>query len=149
MIVFKSLENFKFHIRKDKITLRILEAFDNYKLAEKNVYYNIIDSLIFRYMENIDEKKKYLSASKRYLDIHYIIEGTGKIEIADKSLLNLKEKYNDENDKEKFHLKDGLEIKEVNEGSILIIEKNEAYRFLNNKDLKKIIVKFTTENDVF
>jgi evolved beta-galactosidase subunit beta len=81
------------------------------------------------------------------MDIHYYIEGQEALEISKKNDLNIKNSYSDENDTEYFH-GDG-EIVNLTAGNLIIIENDEAFRFKEAKNLKKVVLKVTIEDNYF
>ena len=84
---------------------------------------------------------------RRYMDIHYYIEGQEALEISKKNDLDIKSSYSDENDTEYFH-GDG-EIVNLTAGNLIIIENDEAFRFKEAKNLKKVVLKVTIEDNYF
>ena len=67
--------------------------------------------------------------------------------IASKETLQVVEYYRDETDRE--YLKGCGETVEVHEGQIVICDIHEAYRFICNNAVKKVVLKVTIEDGYF
>ncbi|VED33388.1 cryptic beta-D-galactosidase subunit beta [Escherichia coli] len=90
-----------------------------------------------RYLLGIDAILKCITTCK----------GSKKIEYAPKETLQVVEYYRDETDRE--YLKGCGETVEVHEGQIVICDIHEAYRFICNNAVKKVVLKVTIEDGYF
>ncbi|MBC0725225.1 beta-galactosidase subunit beta [Escherichia coli] len=84
---------------------------------------------------------------RRYFEVHYYLQGQQKIEYAPKETLQVVEYYRDETDRE--YLEGCGETVEVHEGQIVICDIHEAYRFICNNAVKKVVLKVTIEDGYF
>ena len=85
---------------------------------------------------------------RRYFDIHYYLEGEETVEWAAKSELQVEQVYDDTTDRE------GLagEVRvgqKVGNGQVVIFENDEAYRFVGDGPVRKVIIKVTVEGGYF
>ncbi|SQB37493.1 Evolved beta-galactosidase subunit beta [Citrobacter koseri] len=83
----------------------------------------------------------------RYVEVHYYLQGRQKIEYAAKDTLQVVEYYRDETDRE--YLKGCGNTVEVHEGQMVICDNHEAYRFISNHAVKKVVLKVTIEDGYF
>ena len=95
MIVLENLEKFKEIYRSGRKWNRCLEAIDNLKNMKMGVCYSKGDSLVYRLHEGRHNTEGLFEGHKRYLDVHYYIEGEEMIESAHKAKLNLEKNYKD------------------------------------------------------
>ncbi len=145
MILLNSIEEFKDKFRVGKKWIRCQEAIENSKNICENVYYNIGDSLIYMLKTKFENKDECFQGHRRYLDIHVYLEGEEKVEIALKKSLKESQEYSNETDCEYF-LGNGENIV-AKKGQVIIFENSEAFRFKENTNLKKIIIKVTVEDN--
>lgn len=147
MIILNTLEDFKRIYHAGKKWQRCMEAINNLKNIEPNVFYSIGDSLVYRLAENTTENTELFEGHRRYFDVHYYLRGEERVEIAAKSTLTPEIAYRDETDRE-FLLGQGVEHL-LKAGNVVIFENHEAHRFLQGKGVKKVILKVTVEETYF
>lgn len=147
MLILNSFDEFKNIFRSGKKWIRCKEAIENIPNIKENRYHSIGDSLVYMFKTENHRDDQDLKGHRRYMDIHYYVEGKEKLEIAKKRELDTKIKYSDENDTEYFH-GDG-EIINLTSGNLVIIENDEAFRFKGAENLKKVILKVTIEDNYF
>lgn len=146
MLIYKNVDELKNRINKNKKGQRILEAiFQNEKIY-KNVFYNIGDSLVFM-KTDINLELDYFVSHKVYLDILYIDEGTIEIEYSNKNNLKKINEYSQEED-ETRHIGKGEKIV-LDKGNIVVFNIEDAYKVTKDESLRKTIIKFTKENEIF
>lgn len=147
MLLFKTLDDFKNRFCYGRKWDRTLEAFEIGEKQLENVYINLGDSLVFKRIDYRENKKnEYFEGHRRYMDIHYILDGSCYLEINKKENLDIIEKYSDETDFEYFE-GSGEKIL-LEKGNIILIENDEGFRFLKEENSRKIIVKLTVENNI-
>lgn len=146
---FRALEDLKLFIRNDKKGRRLIEAFEDYKLIPENVYCNVGDTLVFRYIDKCEIESQFLEAHKRYLDIHYILDGKTRLIYENTDKLHPKSVYDDITDTQVYENMEEMNEVEVLKGEIVVLEADEAFKFFDSSDIKKVIVKFTVENELF
>lgn len=147
MLILNSFDEFKNIFRSGKKWIRCKEAIENIPNIKENRYHSIGDSLVYMFKTENHRDDQDLKGHRRYMDIHYYMEGKENLEIAKKRELDTKIKYSDENDTEYFH-GDG-EIINLTSGNLVIIENDEAFRFKGAENLKKVILKVTIEDNYF
>lgn len=147
MVVLNTFEEFKDIFRSGKKWIRCKEAIENINNIKENRYHSIGDSLVYIYKTENHEDEIEMQGHRRYMDIHYYVEGKEKLEISKKKDLIIKKDYCDEDDTEYF-IGNG-EIIELKAGNLVIIENDEAFRFKNAENLKKVILKVTIEDNYF
>ncbi|WP_418965182.1 beta-galactosidase subunit beta [Cetobacterium sp.] len=147
MLILNSFDEFKNIFRSGKKWIRCKEAIENIPNIKENRYHSIGDSLVYMFKTENHRDDQDLKGHRRYMDIHYYVEGKENLEIAKKRELDTKIKYSDENDTEYFH-GDG-EIINLTSGNLVIIENDEAFRFKGAENLKKVILKVTIEDNYF
>lgn len=147
MVVLNTFEEFKDIFRSGKKWIRCKEAIENINNIKENRYHSIGDSLVYIYKTENYEDEIEMQGHRRYMDIHYYVEGKEKLEISKKKDLIIKKDYCDEDDTEYF-IGNG-EIIELKAGNLVIIENDEAFRFKNAENLKKVILKVTIEDNYF
>lgn len=98
-------------------------------------------------METDSATDALFTGHRRYFEVHYYLQGQQKIEYAPKETLQVVEYYRDETDRE--YLKGCGETVEVDEGQIVICDIHEAYRFICNNAVKKVVLKVTIEDGYF
>ncbi|MBC2853744.1 MAG: beta-galactosidase subunit beta [Cetobacterium somerae] len=147
MLILNSFDEFKDIFRSGKKWIRCKEAIENISNIKENRYHSIGDSLVYMFKTENHINEVDFQGHRRYMDIHYYIEGQEALEISKKNDLNIKNSYSDENDTEYFH-GDG-EIVNLTAGNLIIIENDEAFRFKEAKNLKKVVLKVTIEDNYF
>lgn len=147
MLILNSFDEFKDIFRSGKKWIRCKEAIENISNIKENRYHSIGDSLVYMFKTKNHINEVDFQGHRRYMDIHYYIEGQEALEISKKNDLNIKNSYSDENDTEYFH-GDG-EIVNLTAGNLIIIENDEAFRFKEAKNLKKVVLKVTIEDNYF
>lgn len=147
MLILNSFDEFKDIFRSGKKWIRCKEAIENISNIKENKYHSIGDSLVYMFKTENHINEVDFQGHRRYMDIHYYIEGQEALEISKKNDLNIKNSYSDENDTEYFH-GDG-EIVNLTAGNLIIIENDEAFRFKEAKNLKKVVLKVTIEDNYF
>lgn len=147
MELLENLEQFKNIFRVGRKWQRCCEAIENKDKLKANQFYSIGDSLIYMLVDSKQDSDESFIGHRRYMDVHYYIKGNQNIEITKKSNLTQTSLYNDETDYEYF--KGVGEIINLKEGNIIIVENNEAFRFLESEFVKKIIIKVTVEDNYF
>lgn len=147
MLILNSLDEFKDIFRSGKKWIRCKEAIENISNIKENRYHSIGDSLVYMFKTENHEDGLDLQGHRRYMDIHYYVEGEEILEISKKKELNMKTHYFDENDTEYFH-GDG-EIINLTAGNLVIIENDDAFKFKAAENLKKVILKVTVEDNYF
>ena len=147
MLILNSFDEFKDIFRSGKKWIRCKEAIENISNIKENRYHSIGDSLVYMFKTENHINEVDFQGHRRYMDIHYYIEGQEALEISKKNNLNIKNSYSDENDTEYFH-GDG-EIVNLTAGNLIIIENDEAFRFKEEKKKKKVVLKVTIEDNYF
>lgn len=147
MVILNSFEEFKDIFRSGKKWIRCKEAIENIVNIKENRYHSIGDSLVYIYKTKDHEDEIAMQGHRRYMDIHYYIEGNEDLEIAKKKEVNVKTNYCDESDTEYFT--GNGEIINLKAGNLIIIENDEAFRFKGASNLKKVILKVTIEDNYF
>lgn len=143
MFKVNSVEEFKSIFRSGKKWIRCVEAINNIKNIQENVFYSIGDSLA--YMVTNSKEEDRFCGHRRYMDIFYYLEGGEILEISPKSELEVVERYSDETDRE-FFQGEGQKV-QMKEGEIIIVETTEACKASGN--CKKLIIRVTVEDNYF
>jgi evolved beta-galactosidase subunit beta len=146
MFIYKDLNEFKMNNKYGKKWERCVEAIENIKNIKENIYYSIGDSLVYMLKTKNTKEEKFLG-TRRYLDLHYYIEGDGELEIAPKKSLTLIERYSDETDREYFAGKG--EKYSIKPGNLVLLDENMGFKFSDNEDVKKVVIKVTIEDNYF
>ncbi len=146
MVVLQSLEEFKSIFRVGKKWIRCTEAIANVPNVRENVFYSIGDSLIYK-VTTENKAEKLFTGNRRYMDAHYYIFGEEQLEVAPKSALTSVIPYSNETDREFFQGKG--EIITLRPDNFIIIENNEAHKFLGGEKIKKVIIRVTIEDNSF
>jgi len=146
MFIYKDLNEFKMDNKYGKKWERCVEAIENIKNIKENIYYSIGDSLVYMLKTKNTKEEKFLG-TRRYLDLHYYIEGDGELEIAPKKSLTLIERYSDETDREYFTGKG--EKYSIKPGNLVLLDENMGFKFSDNEDVKKVVIKVTIEDNYF
>jgi evolved beta-galactosidase subunit beta len=147
MIILNTLEDFQQNYRAGKKWQRCMEAINNLKNIQANVFYSIGDSLVYRLSEGGAENTELFEGHRRYFDVHYYLAGNEQVEIAAKNTLTPAVAYRDESDREFFRGQG--ELHELKAGNVIIFENHEAQRFSQGKDVRKVILKVTVEETYF
>ena len=85
---------------------------------------------------------------RRYFDVHYYLEGEETVEWAAKSELAVEQAYDDTTDRE-WLAGEVRERQKVGNGQVVIFENDEAYRFVGDGPVRKLIIKVTVEGGYF
>ncbi|WMY76279.1 beta-galactosidase subunit beta [Buttiauxella selenatireducens] len=147
MIILNTLEDFKRIYHAGKKWQRCMEAINNLKNIEPDVFYSIGDSLVYRLAEGATENTELFEGHRRYFDVHYYLSGEQQVEIAAKNTLTPEIAYRDESDRE-FLRGQGVEHL-LKAGNVVIFENHEAYRFSTGEGVRKVILKVTVEETYF
>ncbi|MGF1832428.1 beta-galactosidase subunit beta [Photobacterium sanguinicancri] len=152
MIVLESLEQFKTVYRAGRKWNRCVEAIENIGNIKDGVMHSIGDSLVYMIQSHTSAatpalNTEYFEGNRRYFDVHYYLEGSETIEFADKSALTQITAYSDETDRE--YLQGRGEIRELHQGQIVVFDNNKAYRFHDEKHVRKVVLKVTIEDGYF
>ena len=124
MRIIDNLEQFRQIYASGKKWQRCVEAIENIDNIQPGVAHSIGDSLTYR-VETDSATDALFTGHRRYFEVHYYLQGQQKIEYAPK------------------------ETVEVNEGQIVICDIHEAYRFICNNAVKKVVLKVTIEDGYF
>ncbi|MGL4677264.1 MAG: beta-galactosidase subunit beta [Brevinema sp.] len=147
MELLKNLEEFQNIFRIGKKWQRCREAIANQSNIQAYRYYSIGDSIIYMLTDGKHEVTENFIGHRRYMDVHYYLQGTQKLEITKKELLTPIEPYSDKTDYEYFTGKGDMILLEV--GNLIIIQNDEAFCFVEGESVKKIIFKVTVESNYF
>ncbi|MGY5368710.1 beta-galactosidase subunit beta [Enterobacter oligotrophicus] len=146
MIVLDSLEQFQQLYRTGRKWQRCVEAIHNIDNIQPGVAHSIGDSLVYRVSCDTSTDALFVG-HRRYFEVHYYLQGVQKIEYAAKDALQQVECYRDETDRE--YLKGVGHTGQVREGQIVICEIHEAYRFISDAPVKKVVLNVTIEDGYF
>lgn len=146
MRIIDNLEQFRQIYASGKKWQRCVEAIENIDNIQPGVAHSIGDSLTYR-VENDSATDALFTGHRRYFEVHYYLQGQQKIEYAPKETLQVVEYYRDETDRE--YLKGCGDTVEVHEGQVVICDIHEAYRFICNNAVKKVVLKVTIEDGYF
>lgn len=146
MRILNSLEQFQQIYHSGRKWQRCVEAINNIDNLQPGVAHSIGDSLSYRLATDSSSDALFVG-HRRYFDVHYYLQGAQKIEFAPKSALQEVECYRDETDREFF--KGCGETVQVHEGQMVICDNHEAYRFLSESAVKKVILRVTVEDGYF
>ena len=147
MYIYKDLDKFKLGNKYGKKWERCVEAIENIENIRENIYYSIGDSLVYMLKTKKFQNEDKFLGTRRYLDLHYYLEGDGELEIAPKETLELIEKYQDETDREYFIGKGEKHL--IKKGNLVLLDENNGFKFHDNKDVKKVVIKVTIEDNYF
>ncbi|MGF1794021.1 beta-galactosidase subunit beta [Photobacterium profundum] len=147
MIVLENLEQFKTLYRDGRKWNRCVEAIENISNIRDGVYHSIGDSLAYMIEDGVAKNTEDFIGNRRYFDIHYYLEGQEIIEVNDKQQLDVVLPYQDETDRE--YLSGVGTLHTVKQGQIIIFDNNNAYRFIGDKRIRKVVLKVTIEDGYF
>ncbi|MGL5191090.1 MAG: beta-galactosidase subunit beta [Cetobacterium sp.] len=147
MLILNSFDQFKEIFRSGKKWIRCKEAIENIENIKENRYYSIGDSLVYMFKTENNIDGLDFEGHRRYMDIHYYLEGSESLELAKKKNLQAKERYSDETDTEYFS--GSGEFVNLKSGNLIIIENDEAFKFKDAKNVKKVVLKVTIEDNYF
>lgn len=147
MILLKNLQQFKQVYRSGRKWNRCVEAIDNITNIKAGVMHSIGDSLVYMLEDGVAKNTATFEANRRYFAIHYYLEGRETVEYADKSTLSPTQAYRDETDRE--YLQGTGQRCELGNGQVAIFENHEAYRFLGDCRVRKVVLKVTIEDGYF
>ena len=108
--------------------------------------HSIGDSLSYRVASDSTTDALFVG-NRRYFEVHYYLQGQQKIEFAAKEQLQTVACYRDETDRE--YLKGIGETVQVHEGQMVICDTHEAYRFICDSPVKKVVLRVTIEDGYF
>ena len=146
MIVLESLEQFQQQYRTGRKWQRCSEAINNIDNISPGVAHSIGDSLAYR-VTNDARTDALFVGHRRYFEVHYYLQGQQKIEFAAKEQLQTVACYRDETDLENLI---GIgETVQVHEGQMVICDTHEAYRFICDSPVKKVVLRVTIEDGYF
>ncbi|NIF48388.1 beta-galactosidase subunit beta [Enterobacter sp. Ap-1006] len=146
MRVLENLEQFKQIYHSGRKWQRCVEAINNVDNIRPGVAHSIGDSLSYRVSTDSCTDALFVG-SRRYFDVHYYLQGRQKIEFAPKGQLKTVACYRDETDRE--YLKGIGDIVTVTEGQMVICDPEEAYRFISDEWVKKVVLRVTIEDGYF
>ncbi|MFW0764480.1 beta-galactosidase subunit beta [Trabulsiella odontotermitis] len=146
MRILDNLDQFRALYPSGRKWQRCLEAIENIDNIQPGVAHSIGDSLAYRVTTDTTTDALFVG-HRRYFDVHYYLQGSQKIEVAAKSQLQEVECYRDETDRE--YLKGCGETVQVHEGQMVIFDNDEAYRFICDAAVKKVVLKVTIEDGYF
>lgn len=146
MRVLDNLEQFKQVYHGGRKWQRCVEAINNIDNIRPGVAHSIGDSLSYRLTTDSTNTALFVG-NRRYFEVHYYLQGQEKIEFAPKAELQTVACYRDETDRE--YLKGIGEIVQVHEGQMVICDTEEAYRFISDERVKKVVLRVTIEDGYF
>lgn len=147
MILLGNLDQFKLMYRSGRKWNRCVEAIENIGNIQEGVMHSIGDSLVYMVEKTDARKKQHFIGHRRYLDLHYYLEGVENVEFADKSTLESNGDYQDETDRESLTGQGSIQT--LSEGQLLICDNSKAYRFYGDTQVKKVVLKVTVEDGYF
>ncbi|MGL5814323.1 MAG: beta-galactosidase subunit beta [Aeromonas sp.] len=148
MITLDNLTLFKNIYREGKKWGRCVEAIDNLPNLKPGICHSIGDSLTYRLQEGASPAGALFEGQRRYFDIHYYLEGSETVEWADKRDLQTDSAYDDTTDRE-WLAGEVRERQQIGKGQLVIFENHEAYRFVGDGAVRKLIIKVTVEGGYF
>lgn len=146
MLVFSTLAEFSSQLGTERRWLRTLEAINNHDIVKVGPAYSIGDSLTYRATPASELVTETFIGRRRYHTVLYVLSGTIVADIAKKTQLEITRAYSDISDTELF-AGHGRRM-ELNEGSIGIVEIDEAYRILEG-DSDVVCLHVTVEGTTF
>ncbi|PHZ60027.1 beta-galactosidase subunit beta [Photobacterium leiognathi] len=144
MIVLDSLAQFKLVYRNGRKWNRCVEAIENIENIQEGVMH--CDSLVYMVQNGVTPTNGMFTGNRRYFDVHYYLEGSEQVEVAEKAQLTTEVAYQDETDRET--LVGSGEVIALSEGQ-MIFENDKAYRFLGENPVRKVVLKVTIEDGYF
>jgi evolved beta-galactosidase subunit beta len=147
VIILDNIEQFTALYKEGRKWQRCLEAIDNINNIRPDVYHSIGDSLVYKVESGQPQPSSEFVGYRRYLDVHYYLEGEESIEVALKQKLTPSTPYQDESDREYFN--GNGERFTVGNGQLILFENHEAYRFCGGQSIKKVVLKVTIEDGYF
>ncbi len=147
MIILDNIEQFTALYKEGRKWQRCLEAINNIEHIKAGVYHSIGDSLIYMLETGQPQPSDEFVGYRRYLDVHYYLEGEECIEVADKQQLTNTTPYLDDSDREFFS--GSGERFTVGNGQFVIFDNDKAYRFCGGQPIKKVVLKVTIEDGYF
>ncbi|GLR08166.1 beta-galactosidase subunit beta [Mixta theicola] len=146
MRILDNLEQFKQIYHSGRKWQRCVEAINNIDNIRPGVAHSIGDSLSYR-VENGSTTDTLFVGHRRYFEVHYYLQGQQKIEFAPKTQLQMAERYRDETDRE--YLQGSGDTVQVHEGQMIVCDNSEAYRFICDSPVKKVVLRVTIEDGYF
>ena len=146
MRILDNVEHFKQVYHSGRKWQRCVEAINNIDNIRPGVAHSIGDSLSYR-VEADSTTDALFTGHRRYFEVHYYLQGQQKIEFAPKTQLQTVECYRDETDRE--YLKGIGDTVQVREGQMIVCDNSEAYRFICDAPVKKVILRVTIEDGYF
>ncbi|MGF1764613.1 beta-galactosidase subunit beta [Aliivibrio kagoshimensis] len=147
MIILDNIEQFTALYKEGRKWQRCLEAIDNINNIRPDVYHSIGDSLVYKLESGQTQPSEVFVGYRRYLDVHYYLDGEENIEVAAKQKLTLSTPYQDESDRE-FFTGSGERLT-LGHGQVVLFENHEAYRFYGHSSRNKVVLKVTIEDGYF
>ena len=144
MKILNSLDQFKVVYRDGRKWQRCIEAIENINNIKENVMHSIGDSLVYMVQPTASTVSDTFVGTRRYFDVHYYLEGSEEVEVAEKNTLALCNPYSDETDREYFQ-GSGTRTT-IEKGQIMIFDTEKAYRFTGGENVKKVVLKVTIED---
>lgn len=148
MIILNSLEEFRQRYHSAKKWRRCLEAIANLQALKPCVGHSIGDSLVYRLVDGPAAAATCFTGNRRYVEIHYYLDGGETVDFAPKSALTALSPYSDETDRETF-AGDGTLRHSASAGQLLIFDNDYAYRPLGAGHLRKLVLMVTIEGATF
>lgn len=146
MRILDNLEQFRQIYHSGRKWQRCIEAINNVDNIRPGVAHSIGDSLSYRVASDSTTDALFVG-NRRYFEVHYYLQGQQKIEFAAKEQLQTVACYRDETDSE--YLKGIGETVQVHEGQMVICDTHEAYRFICDSPVKKVVLRVTIEDGYF
>jgi evolved beta-galactosidase subunit beta len=147
MVVLENLEQFKTLYRDGRKWNRCVEAIENIGKIRDGVYHSIGDSLAYMIEDGVAQNSEHFIGNRRYFDVHYYLEGQETIEANHKQQLDVVMPYQDETDRE--YLAGSGTLQTVGQWQVVILDNNNAYRFIGDKRVRKVVLKVTIEDGYF
>lgn len=144
MRILDNLEQFQQHVHTKSHWQRCAEVIGNLDSLPPGVVYSQGNNL--NYDIRIDSTTDALFIGhRRYIEVHYYLQGTQKIEYAAKTRLQEVDYYREETDCE--YLKGLGQTVQVNTGQVFIFDNDEAYRFITHDIVKKLVIKIIVKEN--
>ncbi|MEH6452082.1 MAG: beta-galactosidase subunit beta, partial [Psychromonas sp.] len=144
MIILNNIEQFKAIYCDARKWQRCIEAIENIGNIEDDIYHSIGDSLTYYVADGLTEESQYFTGNRRYLDVHYYLDGQENIEVACKKTLATITPYCDMSDRET--LQGSGALNHVGNGQFVIFDNTKAYRFSGEDRVRKVVLKVTIED---
>ena len=146
MRILDNLEQFRQIYHSGRKWQRCIEAINNVDNIRPGVAHSRGDSRSYRVASDSTTDALFVG-NRRYFEVHYYLQGQQKIEFAAKEQLQTVACYRDETDREYLNLIG--ETVQVHEGQMVICYTHEAYRFICDSPVKKVVLRVTIEDGYF